>query len=112
MYTLFITFTYVFGITLAPTNDMFPAIHQGDMLIYYRLGRFTDKDIVLYKVAGGRNLGRVQAAAGEEVGQTEGGLLTINGNIQPVQERSGLYYETYVDPDGKLKLPSAVPDDC
>ena len=67
---------------------------------------------MLYKAAGGRNLGRVQAAAGEEVGQTEGGLLTINGNIQPVQERSGLYYETYVDPDGKLKLPSAVPDDC
>ena len=38
---LFITFSFVFGICLAPTNDMFPAVHQGDLIIYYRPGRIN-----------------------------------------------------------------------
>ena len=38
-----ITFTFIFGITHAPTNDMFPAVHEGDMLIYYRPGRIVNR---------------------------------------------------------------------
>ena len=108
---LFVTFTFIFGITLAPTNDMFPAIHEGDMLIYFRLGRLDNKEIALYETEDGMNLGRVQAVQGERIDRTEGNQLTINGNIQPIQERSGLYYETYVDPDSRLRTPSAVPEE-
>lgn len=94
---LFITFSYVFGIMLAPTNDMFPAVHEGDLIIFYRLGRIINTDVVIYEAPdGSTQIGRVEGTQGETVGKTEGGLLTVNGNIQPVQKRSGLYDETYV----------------
>lgn len=93
---LFITFNFVFGITLAPTNDMFPAIHEGDLIVYYRPGRIINTDVVIYEAPGGSlQIGRVEGTQAEAVGKTDGGLLTINGNIQPVQKRSGLYDETY-----------------
>lgn len=91
-----ISFTFIFGITAAPTNDMFPAVHKGDMIIYYRPGRPVNSDIVIYEPPGsGAQIGRIEATEGETIGRTESGLLTINGNIQPVQKRSGLYDETY-----------------
>ena len=93
---LFITFSFVFGIALAPTNDMFPAVHEGDLIIYYRPGRIINTDVVLYEIPDGSlRIGRVEGTQGETVGTTDGGLLTINGNIQPIQKRSGLYDETY-----------------
>ena len=73
---LFITFTFIFGVTLAPSNDMFPAIHEGDLLIYFRLGRMDNKEIALYKTPTGTNIGRIQALEGSEIGITDGGLLT------------------------------------
>ena len=93
---LFITFSYIFGMVLAPTNDMFPAVHEGDLIIFYRPGRIINTDVVIYETPGGDiQIGRIEGTQGETVGKTDGGLLTVNGNIQPVQKRSGLYYETY-----------------
>ena len=93
---LFITFSYIFGIVLAPTNDMFPAVHEGDLIIFYRPGRIINTDVVIYETPDGNSqIGRIEGTQGETVGKTEGGLLTVNGNIQPVQKRSGLYDETY-----------------
>ena len=94
-FALVITFNFVFGITLAPTNDMFPAVHEGDLVIYFRLGRLVNTDVVIYELPGGLQIGRIQGTAGETVGKTDGGLLTVNGNLQPVQKRRGLYDETY-----------------
>lgn len=92
---LIITFTFIFGITLAPTNDMFPAVHAGDLIIFFRQGRLVNTDVVIYESPEGSQIGRIQGTAGETVGKTDGGLLTINGNIQPVQKRRGLYDETF-----------------
>ncbi len=93
---LLITFSYIFGIVLAPTNDMFPAVHEGDLIIFYRPGRIINTDVVIYETPDGNNqIGRIEGTQGETVGKTDGGLLTVNGNIQPVQKRSGLYDETY-----------------
>ena len=93
---LSITFSFVFGIVLAPTNDMFPAVHEGDLIIFYRPGRIINTDVVIYETPDGTyQIGRVEGTQGETVGKTDGGLLTVNGNIQPVQKRSGLYDETY-----------------
>lgn len=93
---IFITFSYIFGMTLAPTNDMFPAVHEGDLLVFYRPGRIINTDVVIYETPDGKEqIGRIEGTQGETVGMTDGGLLTVNGNIQPVQKRSGLYDETY-----------------
>ncbi len=107
---LFITFTCIFGVCPAPTNDMFPAVREGDVLIYYRLGSPMVSDIVLYKTGETENIARVQAEGGVTIDKTEGGLLTIGGNLQPVQKRSGLYYKTYIREEGALEYPSIVPE--
>lgn len=91
-----ISFTFVFGITTASSNDMFPAVHEGDMIIYFRPGRIVNTDIVIYEAPdGSTRIGRVEGTEGQTVGVSDGGLLTVNGNLQPVQERRGLYEETY-----------------
>ena len=91
-----VTFTFIFGVELAPANDMFPAVHEGDMIIYFRPARIVNTDVVVYEAPDGSlQTGRIEGTGGETVGKTESGLLTINGNIQPVQKRSGLYDETY-----------------
>ena len=91
-----VTFSFIFGVTLAPSNDMFPAVHEGDLIIFYRQGRIINTDVVIYETPGGfAQIGRIEGTQGETVGVTDGGLLTVNGNIQPVQKRSGLYDETY-----------------
>lgn len=106
-----ILFTFVFGVTKATTNDMFPAIHEGDVVVYFRLGQLTGTDVAVYETDTGPNIGRVQAMPGSEVNKTEGGLLTIDGNIQPQQKRAGLYYETEIREKGRLEYPSRVPQD-
>lgn len=40
-------------------------------------------------------IGRIEGVQGETIGKTDGGMLTVNGNILPVQKRQGLYDETY-----------------
>ena len=93
---LIFTFSLIFGIALAPTNDMFPSVHEGDLIIFYRPGRIINTDIVLYEVPGaGMQIGRIEGVQGETIGKTDGGMLTVNGNILPVQKRQGLYDETY-----------------
>lgn len=93
---MFIVFSFVFGIAAVPTNDMFPAVHQGDLIIYYRPGRLINTDVVIYESPEGRlQIGRIEGTQGETIGSTDGGLLTVNGNIQPVQKRIGLYDETH-----------------
>lgn len=93
---MFIVFSFVFGIAAVPTNDMFPAVHQGDLIIYYRPGRLINTDVVIYESPeGSLQIGRIEGTQGETIGSTDGGLLTVNGNIQPVQKRIGLYDETH-----------------
>lgn len=108
--SFFVTFTFIFGVTLAPGNDMFPAVHEGDVILYYRLGGLINSDIVIYEAEGETHIGRVQACSGSRIDQTEGNLLKINGNIQPVQKRAGLYDKTYTRENGKLIFPSTVPE--
>ena len=108
----FVTFTFIFGVTKAPTNDMFPAIHAGDVVVYYRLGQVKSEDVCVYETEDGMNVGRAQAAAGSAIDATDGGLLEIDGNIQPIQKRSGLFYKTYIREDGALEYPSVVPEDA
>ena len=63
-------------------------------------------DVVLYEADGETRIGRVEATAGSKLGATEDGRLTIDGNFQPVQPESGMYYETYLR-DG-LTVPTDV----
>lgn len=104
-------FTLVFGITTVETNDMYPAVRQGDIAIYYRLAEPMNSDIVLYDTGDKTRIGRVQATEGTSIDKTKGGKITMDGNLQPKQERLGLYYETYASDSDKMIYPSQVPTD-
>ena len=108
--SLFITFTFVFGVAIVQTDDMYPAVRQGDVAIYYRLGKgsLMNSDVVLYNAGNKTRIGRIQACPGSAIGRTKGGKLTIDGNMQPVQERMGIYYETKTSKYDKLKYPSVI----
>lgn len=102
----FITFTFIFGVTKAETNDMYPQIREGDVILYFRLGQIINSDVAVYETPEGEtNIARVQATPGAELSKTDGGKLTINGNFQPIQKDAGVFYETYV---GSYDLPKQV----
>lgn len=98
--TFWIIFTFVFGIWIADGNDMAPAIREGDLVVYYRCGNFTNRDSVVYEADENVYLGRIAGFEGAVIGKTEDHRLTIDGRIQPVQPGMGIYSET---PAGDLK---------
>lgn len=95
--TIWIVFTYVFSISIASSNDMYPAIREGDMVVLYRLGSYSREDVVEYTVAGERRLGRIVGTEGTQIGRTADGRLTLDGRFLPVQPRHGIYEETMAE---------------
>ena len=95
--TVWIVFTYVFSISIASSNDMYPAIREGDMVVLYRLGSYSREDVVEYTVAGERRLGRIVGREGTQIGRTADGRLTLDGRFLPVQPRQGIYEETMAE---------------
>lgn len=72
-------FTFVFGMTRCSGNAMTPAVKDGDLVLYYRLDRdYKASDAVAVNYAGGLELRRIVAVAGDEVSVTENGLM-VNG---------------------------------
>ena len=101
-------FTCIFGIRTIESNDMYPSIRAGDLIIYFRLIPPKRMDAVLYKNNEGKvNIGRIQAVEDDVIDKTNAGQLTINGNIQPVQKKQGLFYKTYIR-EGGTKLPVTI----
>lgn len=92
---LFFVFTCVFGVMITESMDMYPSIRAGDALFYYRLGTLSCQDTVVYKSGGKLFVGRVQAKEGDNISVTENHELTVNGTVQPVQERAGIFYRTF-----------------
>ncbi len=96
-----IVFTYVFGIKTIESNDMYPQIRSGDVILYFRLSGIKRMDAVVFSSSEGDNVGRVQAAENDTVDVADSGKITINGNIQPIQKRQGLFYDTFAKDDYK-----------
>ena len=63
------------------SNDMFPNIQDGDLLVYTKLSDFYAKDIVVYEVAGETRVGRVFGVAGDSVTIREDGYLMLNNSL-------------------------------
>lgn len=104
--TVWIVFTYVFSVSIASSNDMYPAIREGDMVVLYRLGSYTREDVVEYTVAGERRLGRIVGTEGTQIGTTADGRLTLDGRFLPVQPRQGIYEETMAEAGEESVVPA------
>lgn len=87
---------FVFGLYRNQDGDMFPAVKDGDLVVFYRLDRqYSASDCLVLDYQGRRQVRRVAAVAGDTVDITEEGLL-INGVLQyepDIYERTFRYEE-------------------
>lgn len=98
----------IFGLQPMNSNDMVPALHYGDLMLYYRLDRgFKATDIVVYRKDGNTLTGRIAAAPGDTVEITENAVLLINGS--QVME-SEIYYNT-PGYEGEVSYPLTLGED-
>ena len=103
---LWVLFFQIIGIVINPTEDMYPRIDAGDMVLYYRLDRdVSAQDVIVIEKATPDNpepqimVLRVVAVAGDTVEISDGERLIINGNT--MIENNIFYntprYEGFVD---------------
>ena len=101
-------FTFVFGISIAHGETMYPRIRDGDVLFYYRMQReIRVGDVLSAKVDGQTQIGRVVAVGGETVDISQDGQLLVNGNA--VSEE--IFYPTHLVSGTNVTYPYNVPED-
>ena len=98
--------TYVLGVFVLHTNDMYPTLRDGDLCITYRLSKPARGDIVAYTAGGVRRFGRIVGLPGDVVDINSEGYFTVNESV-PYET---IYYLTIPDPDSALAYPYAVPE--
>ena len=75
-------FTFLYGLHRNTDPDMSPMVKDGDLVLFYRLGKdFAIGDLLVLDFQGQRQIRRVVARAGDTVDITENGLI-INGAMQ------------------------------
>ncbi len=97
--------SFVFVISIANGNDMFPAVKDGDVLLGYRLqSDYYKSDVVIYSAEGSTRVGRIAAMGGDTVTLDDSGVLYVNGTAQSGE----ILYSTYAK-DG-IDYPYTVPE--
>ena len=104
--TVFVLFSYVFGVTRNQSLNMQPAVQDGDLIFYYRLvNDYAAGDVVIVHYEEKQIVSRIVAVAGDTVDITAGGLI-INGAM--VQEpRATGETTSFVD---AVTFPLTVPE--
>ena len=98
-------FTFIFGITQANGEAMYPRIRDGDLIVFYRINRtYNIGDVVTFDINENQRFARIVARGGDVIELSEDGQLIVNGNIQ--QEE--VHYPTEGFPGG-ITYPYTVP---
>lgn len=97
-------FAFVLGLSVHYGNNMYPAVHDGDLLVSFRLQKPYINSVVLYSVNGKTEVGRVIALEGSVVDISENGMLTVNG-VSPSEE---VFYATYQAENSPISFPYTV----
>lgn len=88
----FVVLTYILGLHRMTGNNMFPFVKDGDLCIVYKLDDYYTGDVVSYYDNNGKlKIGRIVAAAGQEVNFPDEGGYTVDG-YQPTEE---ITYQTF-----------------
>ena len=101
---VWILLTYVGGVFICHTSDMYPSLRDGDLVITYRLGPYKSGDIVAYDYQGKIFFGRVVGEPGDEIFMDESGTFTVNG-LMPYET---IYYTTQVRDSDSMTFPYTV----
>lgn len=101
---LTVVFTVFFGVTVQHGNDMYPAIRDGDVILYYRTGNLVNTEACVYKAGDRLCVGRVAATEGTVISMTGDMQLTFNGIYYPAAPTEGIYDRTYAAEGQDLPL--------
>ena len=89
-----LVFTDLFGMIIQRGNDMYPAVRDRDIVVFYRRSDPVRTQAVVYMKNGSLHSGRIAAAGGSVIGHTEDNKLTIDGLFLPAEPSSGIYSDT------------------
>lgn len=106
-----VLFNLAFGMKTVEGNDMYPAIRDGDVVVYYRHADYMNNDAVMLLENNKNIVGRIQATSGSMIAVTDDNQITVDGNIQPVQARAGIFSSTKSDPDSNVCYPLEIGSD-
>ena len=99
-----LVFSLVFGITNVHGVDMSPAIKDGDIAVYLRLGSdYNNGDIIVFEQDGKDYISRIAATSGDELKEANNGELVFNDRLHPINKDEGLFYKTMAR--RKIKYP-------
>lgn len=97
----YIVFFVIFGVSRMSDSSMYPAIHDGDLLVYYRIeSNYGNGDVVVIDHNGEERVMRIVASPGQEVDISEEGELKVDGQPPAFQafyetKRAGIYAFRY-----------------
>lgn len=95
---------FVLGVNVHYGNNMYPAIHDGDLVVSLRMQKPFINAAVLYRRNGKTEVGRIIAMEGSVVDIAENGMLTVN-NAAPSGE---IFYATYQADNSPIQFPYTV----
>jgi len=103
-----VLFTFAFGATQIRDSTMAPAMREGDIVFFQRMGaqEFVADDLIVVRFEGNTQIRRVVAVAGDAVDITYAGL-EINGVLQ---QELHIFEETTQFAEIGITFPIVVPD--
>ena len=105
--SVFMLFTFVFGVYYYKDPTMTPAIQDGDLILYYRWDKsYSAQDTIILEYQGERQIRRIVASAGNIVDITEDGLIVDGAR----QQEPRIYTKTERYDTG-IDFPYVVPED-
>ena len=98
-------FSFVLGVKIYHGERMFPAVKDGDLVIFSRLSAPSRGDVAVYLSKDGKpDLSRVCGTPGMEIDISPSGELRTNGYV-PMES---VFYRTEPHPEGDLLYPLVV----
>ena len=106
-FIIWLLFYVAIGLTSAPNEDMRPAFHGGDLVVYDKLYKHPGiGDVVVYEKANTTYIGRIVAKGGDKVEIMETGGIKIN---DAAYVENYIYESTY--PLTTLEYPVVLAED-
>jgi signal peptidase I len=95
--TLWLIFTFAFGIKQMHGETMYPRLRDGDLILYNRMEKnYAIGDVVVFKVGTSTCVARIVAQGGDVVEVNDSNELLVNGNVQEEE----IFYPTEAEPLG------------
>ena len=102
-----VCYNFVGWLYRVDSNDMYPMLQDGDLVLTSKLGSVNAKDIVVYEIDDKIYFGRVFGIEGDVVEIRDDEYLTLNGTL-PYE--TNIFYPT-VPKDESIKYPLTIKDE-